>query len=135
MSSWTGAQLETQSNANAVTNFRRPEDGSWDPVDPNVFYFVTTDAFGGKSRLWKLNFADASRPELGGTIDMLLDGTEGQPMLDNIRRTAAARSWPRKTSATSSRWAMCGYATSRRTRSRGSPGTTRTASRSAARVS
>ena len=49
-----------------------------------MFYFVTTDAFGGKSRLWKLNFADASRPELGGTIDMLLDGTEGQQMLDNI---------------------------------------------------
>ena len=84
VSSWTGAQLETQSNANAVTNFRRPEDGSWDPVDPNVFYFVTTDAFGGKSRLWRLNFADATRPELGGTIDMLLDGTEGQQMLDNI---------------------------------------------------
>jgi hypothetical protein len=67
-----------------VTNFRRPEDGAWDPVDPNVFYFVTTDVFNGKSRLWRLNFADASHPELGGTIDMLLDGTEGQNMLDNL---------------------------------------------------
>jgi hypothetical protein len=84
VSSWTGAQLESASNANEVTNFRRPEDGAWDPVDPNVYYFVTTDAFGGKSRLWRLNFADASHPELGGTIDMLLDGTEGQQMLDNI---------------------------------------------------
>jgi hypothetical protein len=84
VSSWTGAQLETASNANAVTNFRRPEDGAWDPIDPNVYYFVTTDSFGGKSRLWKLSFADASQPGLGGTIDMLLDGTEGQQMLDNI---------------------------------------------------
>ena len=84
VSSWTGAQLETTSNDNGVTNFRRPEDGAWDPVDPNVFYFVTTDVFNGKSRLWRLNFADASHPELGGTIDMLLDGTEGQNMLDNI---------------------------------------------------
>jgi hypothetical protein len=84
VSGWTGAQLETASNANGVTNFRRPEDGAWDPVDPNVFYFVTTDVFKGKSRLWRLTFADSSHPEEGGTIDMLLDGTEGQNMLDNI---------------------------------------------------
>ena len=84
VSSTTGATLEATSNANGVTNFRRPEDGAWDPVDPNVFYFVTTDAFNGKSRLWRLNFEDASHPEQGGTIDMLLDGTEGQNMLDNI---------------------------------------------------
>ena len=84
VSSWTGARLESESNANAVTNFRRPEDGAWDPVDPDVYYFVSTDAFGGKSRLWRLNFADAAHPELGGTIDMLLDGTEGQQMLDNL---------------------------------------------------
>lgn len=84
VSSWTGAQLESTSNTNGVTNFRRPEDGAWDPVDPNVFYFVTTDVFNGTSRLWRLTFADASRPELGGTIDMLLVGNEGQNMLDNI---------------------------------------------------
>jgi hypothetical protein len=45
---------------------------------------VTTDEYPGKSRLWRLTFDDASHPELGGTIDMLLDGTEGQQMLDNI---------------------------------------------------
>jgi hypothetical protein len=84
VSSTTGAALETASNDNGVTNFRRPEDGAWDPVDPNVFYFVTTDVFNGKSRLWRLNFEDASHPEQGGTIDMLLNGTEGQNMLDNM---------------------------------------------------
>jgi hypothetical protein len=45
---------------------------------------VTTDVFNGKSRLWRLTFDDASQPQLGGKIDMLLDGTEGQNMLDNI---------------------------------------------------
>jgi len=80
----TGAQLESDSNANGVTNFRRPEDGAWDPKDPNVYYFVTTDQYPGKSRLWRLTFDDAAHPELGGTIDILLDGTEGQQMLDNI---------------------------------------------------
>jgi hypothetical protein len=83
-SSTSGAQLEIDSNANGVTQFRRPEDGAWDTANPNVYYFVTTDVFLGKSRLWRLTFDDASHPELGGKIDMLLDGTEGQNMLDNI---------------------------------------------------
>ena len=91
VSTWSGDDLETASNTNGVTQFRRPEDGAWDPVDPNVYYFVTTDSFGGKSRLWRLNFADAAHPELGGTIDMLLDGTEGQQMLDNIGPSATGQ--------------------------------------------
>jgi hypothetical protein len=84
VSAKSGAQLETDSNANDVTQFRRPEDGAWDPSNPSVYYFVTTDQYPGTSRLWRLTFDDAAHPELGGTIDMLLDGTEGQQMLDNI---------------------------------------------------
>jgi hypothetical protein len=84
VSARSGAQLEAESNASGVTNFRRPEDGAWDPTNRNVFYFVTTDQYPGKSRVWRLTFDDAARPALGGTIDMLLDGTEGQQMLDNI---------------------------------------------------
>jgi hypothetical protein len=80
----SGAMLESDSNANGVTNFQRPEDGAWDPENPNVYYFVSTDQYPGVSRLWRLTFDDAAHPELGGTIDMLLDGTEGQQMLDNI---------------------------------------------------
>jgi hypothetical protein len=83
-SSKSGAQLEIDSNANGVTQFRRPEDGAWDNSNPNVYYFVTTDQYPGTSRLWRLTFDDARHPELGGTIDMLLNGTEGQQMLDNI---------------------------------------------------
>lgn len=80
----TGAQLETDSNAGGVTRFLRPEDGSWDPTNPNAFYFVTTNGFTAPSRLWRLNFVDPSNPAGGGTIDMVLDGTEGQRMFDNL---------------------------------------------------
>ncbi len=80
----SGAALDAQSEANGVTSFLRPEDGAWDTVDHDRFYFVTTDAFNAPSRLWAVDFDDASHPELGGSIKLLLDGTEGQQMLDNI---------------------------------------------------
>jgi Bacterial protein of unknown function (DUF839) len=80
----TGAQLETDSNSNLVTKFNRPEDGAWDPNSPNDFYFVTTNSFSAPTRLWRMRFVDAQRPELGGTFEMLLDGTEGGKMYDNI---------------------------------------------------
>jgi hypothetical protein len=83
----TGAQLDTASVSNNVTGFWRPEDGCWDPVQPHDFYFVTTASFTGASRLWRLRFVDPANPVAGGTIDMLLDGTEGQKMLDNITVT------------------------------------------------
>jgi hypothetical protein len=80
----TGGKLNADSFTNAVTGFWRPEDGCWDPKNPNDFYFVTTASFTGASRLWRLRFFDAAEPALGGTIHMLLDGTEGHKMLDNI---------------------------------------------------
>ena len=80
----TGAQLNTDSNTAGVTSFLRPEDSAWDPKHPNVLYFVTTNAFNSPSRLWKVVFDDVTKPELGGTITTVLDGTEGQQMLDNI---------------------------------------------------
>ena len=83
----SGAALETLSVASSVTSFQRPEDGAWDPRNPNDFYFVTTASFTGNSRLWRLRFADIAHPENGGTIDMLLDGSEGQRMMDNLTIT------------------------------------------------
>ena len=80
----TGAALESLSVSNGVTTFLRPEDGCWDPKNPDDFYFVTTASFTGFSRLWRLRFKDASNPSAGGKIDMLLDGTEGPKMMDNI---------------------------------------------------
>ena len=80
----TGATLNANSNTAGVTSFLRPEDGAWDPSSPNDFYFVTTNAFTSPSRLWKLSFTDAANPETGGTITAVLDGTEGQKMMDNL---------------------------------------------------
>jgi secreted PhoX family phosphatase len=80
----SGATLQTESVAAGVTAFQRPEDGAWDPTDPRVFYFVTTASFTEKSRLWRLTFDDPANPAGGGTIEMLLDGTEGHRMLDNL---------------------------------------------------
>jgi len=89
VSALSGAAIQTASTAAGVTEFLRPEDGTWDPENPRNFYFVTTDRFDsstqvGRSRLWRLTFDNFLRPALGGTISMLLDGTEGQQMLDNI---------------------------------------------------
>jgi hypothetical protein len=88
----------TDTHADAVaagaTLFLRPEDGAWDPSAPNDFYFVTTDRFDsnkngtgttvGRSRLWRLRFTSVQTPENGGSITMLLDGTEPHNMFDNL---------------------------------------------------
>ena len=94
VSGLTGAQLETLSDTKGGTQFLRPEDGQWDPNSPSDFYFVTTDRYNqvkdgvgtqdGRSRLYRLRFTDITQPELGGTIEALLDGTEAGNMFDNI---------------------------------------------------
>jgi len=78
------AGLQALSESKGVTEWWRPEDGAWDAKNPNVFYFNTTAKFDGTSRLWKLAFRDVRHPELGGKVTRLLDGTEGQHMLDNM---------------------------------------------------
>ncbi len=80
----TGGQLETASDALGVTEWLRPEDGAWDTLNPNRFYFVTTNNATSPSRLWALDFTDVRNPTLGGRFTALLDGTEGQVMLDNL---------------------------------------------------
>lgn len=81
----------------AATLFSRPEDGAWNPLDATQYYFVTTDRVDqvsdgigaqiGMSRLWRLQFNDITNPDLGGTIDLLIDGAVGSTkvnMLDNL---------------------------------------------------
>jgi hypothetical protein len=89
----TGAVLQSESAANGITQFRRVEDGQWDPTNPNHFYFVTTDQFGGITRLWRLEFADVLHPELGGTIEIAIDSPAGVPgeMFDNMTVDASGR--------------------------------------------
>jgi hypothetical protein len=87
-SSRTGVQMEADSVAAGATEFLRPEDGAWDPTHPNWFYFNTTASFNGPSHLWRLEYNDINSPAAGGTIRMLLTGTEGYRMLDNMTVTA-----------------------------------------------
>ena len=87
------------------TTFARVEDGHWDPKNPNVFYFVTTESNkdpiatapnpatpnvtrdGGA--LWRLTFKDAQNPLEGANLEMLLNGGESIQMSkpDNITVT------------------------------------------------
>lgn len=77
--------LEEDSQAQGVTNFQRPEDGAWDPRNPNDFYFVTTSSFGplpaesrtGETRLWRLRFTDPTDPSQGGKLTLLVSGPVG----------------------------------------------------------
>jgi hypothetical protein len=81
-------------------SLNRIEDGAFDPRHPEDFYFVTTE--GGKGSppnppgtgttgrdgggLWRLSYDDVERPWEGGTLTLLLDGSEA-PFLnkpDNV---------------------------------------------------
>ncbi len=86
--------LDSISDTHAVTRFLRAEDGAWDPRNPRDFYFVTTDRYDavkdgvgtqvGRSRLFRLSFADIGDLTKGGRIETLLDGTELGNMFDNL---------------------------------------------------
>lgn len=76
----TGAALQTESNADGVTNFARPEDGHW--LDADTFVFATTGSTGNTAKIYQLDYTDANDLTLGGTITMLKDsatliGTDG----------------------------------------------------------
>ena len=93
---------------NKGPTFLRPEDGAWDTRNPNRYYFVTTDrnnfeADGtvregqdvkqiARSRLWAVTFDDVNKIVTDGAptgkIELLLDGTEGGEMFDNVTVTA-----------------------------------------------
>ena len=72
----TGTQLNNA--AGLLTQFGRPEDGAWDPSNPNRLYFVTTGATVNgvpiPTRLWVVEFIDVEHPELGGTIKVAVEG-------------------------------------------------------------
>lgn len=69
-------------------SLNRIEDGHFDPNDKTDYYFTTTE--GGDTTpnpdepaaprdgggLWRLSFDNVERPELGGTLTLLLDGSE-----------------------------------------------------------
>jgi hypothetical protein len=77
----SGSRQNDDAEADGLTLFRI-EDGTWDPRRPGTFYFTTTE--GGAATtptrdgggLWKLTFEDIEQPQRGGTIELLLDGSE-----------------------------------------------------------
>lgn len=95
-----------------LTNFQRVEDGAFDPNRPNDFYFLTTGRVENNAtratfnnvtaatRLWRVCFDDITRPELGGFVELVLEGPAGvanglshtQPvMMDNLGFTRDGR--------------------------------------------
>jgi hypothetical protein len=81
----TGAAQNAEAKAEGLS-LNRIEDGHWDPANPDDFYFLTTEggdktpAEPGVSRdgggLWRLRFDDIEDPRQGGTLTLLLDGSE-----------------------------------------------------------
>ena len=85
------SDFQAQAQAGGTT-FSRIEDGEWDPKNPNVYYFITTESNkdplataanpeesttardGGA--LWRLTYKDVKNPLKGATLEMLLNGTE-----------------------------------------------------------
>ena len=81
-----GGPQNAEAKAKGIT-LNRVEDGHFDPSNPNDFYFLTTE--GGKGAdtptnfygrdgggLWRMRFDDIENPQLGGTLTLLLDGSE-----------------------------------------------------------
>ena len=81
------ASAQNREAAAEGLSLNRPEDGEWDPRHPDDYYFVTTE--GGKGAdaardgggLWRVRWEDIEHPELGGTLTLLLDGSEA-PLLN-----------------------------------------------------
>ncbi len=81
----SGLRQNTEAAARGLT-LNRIEDGAFDPRNPNDYYFLTTEGGGkvpseaGVTRdgggLWRLRFKDIEQPSLGGTLELLLDGSE-----------------------------------------------------------
>lgn len=81
----SGARQNAEGVADGLS-LNRIEDGVWDPRDPDTFYFVTTEGKpypaspGVPARdgggLWKLTYEDVQNPELGATLELVLDGSE-----------------------------------------------------------
>ncbi|CAN5476510.1 hypothetical protein BH18ACT8_BH18ACT8_17660 [soil metagenome] len=86
---WTQSGLEQDAEAAAKgLSLNRIEDGAFDPNHKNDYYFLTTE--GGSTEpspyepgvdrdgggLWRLRFRNVEHPELGGTLTLMLDGSE-----------------------------------------------------------
>ena len=77
----SGAEQNAEAAAEGLT-LNRIEDGAFDPRNRNAFYFLTTEGGVGATPsrdgggLWRLTFNNIEDPQAGGTLELLLDGSE-----------------------------------------------------------
>ena len=82
----SGKRQNEDAKARGLT-LNRIEDGEFDPRRPNDYYFLTTEGAPGTvpgepgvkrdgGGLWRLRYKDIERPEKGGTLELVLDGSE-----------------------------------------------------------
>jgi len=78
----SGAEQNAEAAVEGLT-LNRIEDGAFDPRNRNAFYFVTTEGGAGTvpgvrdgGGLWRLTFDNVDDPSAGGTLELLLDGSE-----------------------------------------------------------
>ena len=89
----SGAKQNAEAVAEGALALNRIEDGAFDPDNRNDYYFVTTEGGDAKPAatgtrdgggLWRLRFKDVERPQLGGSLQLVLDGSEswgeGEPL-------------------------------------------------------
>ena len=90
---WNANMTDQQKDHAAQgTEMTRVEDGEWDPINPNIFYFITTESNKDKGAtapnpaeptfsrdggaVWRLTFVDGQNPDKGAKLELLLDGSE-----------------------------------------------------------
>ena len=82
----SGSVQNTEAAAKGLS-LNRIEDGAFDPSHPEDFYFVTTEGGRGATGardgggLWRLSYRNPDKPRNGGTLTLLLDGSE-EPLLN-----------------------------------------------------
>jgi hypothetical protein len=87
-----GKALRARARQLGATPLLRPEDGAWDKLDRNLFWFATTDKIDGLSQLYRMDFDDAHQPEKGGKFVTVLTARDiGGQMFDNVAADGAGR--------------------------------------------
>jgi hypothetical protein len=80
----SGADQNAEAKIKGLS-LNRIEDGAFDPQRPNDFYFVTTAGGNGLGGgFWRLRWDNIDNPAAGGTLTLLLDGSEGLVSPDNV---------------------------------------------------
>ncbi|MFM9913359.1 MAG: alkaline phosphatase PhoX [Methylophilaceae bacterium] len=87
-----GKVLRAKADALGATPLLRPEDGAWDKLNHNRFWFATTDKIDGLSQIFQLDFDDVQQPEKGGKLSTALTAKDiGGQMFDNIATDGSGR--------------------------------------------